>query len=61
MKKDICPCGPQIRVGRVKEWGKVDAITVSNLFIFLLVSGKSRERRGEVTPSNPIASVPRDW
>lgn len=45
-EKGACPCGPPIRVGKVKEWGKVHEMIASNFF-FLPVSGESEERRGE--------------
>lgn len=48
VEKDACPCELLIRVGRIKECGKVDETLVSN-FSPLPVSG----RRGEGCPQEP--------
>lgn len=35
---DVCPCEPQIKVGRVEVWRKIGRINILTFFLFLCVS-----------------------
>lgn len=54
VKKDAWLCRPQIRVGRVEEWGQLFPISFP-----LPVLGESGEEGQRAAPSCPAASVPR--
>lgn len=62
VEKDACLCRALIKVGRIKEWGKVDATTLPIFLSILAVSGGVWERQGEERVALNIltASVPED-
>lgn len=52
VRMDVCPCGPPIRVGRVRERGNVDDIIASNLpFCSFHIWGKGEEKGREPLPA----------
>lgn len=59
VKKDACRCGPLIRVGRDKEWGKVDEMFLPFFFPFLY--WVEAEGDGEWAALSSLSNpVPRD-
>lgn len=44
VKRDTCPCGPPVRMGKVEKWRKVDETTASNFLLSSDIWGKWREK-----------------